>query len=196
MNLDPGEYNPDSNRNFKATSGKMGFRKANASGTGSFGATSARSMKQGIMGQDVPCPTTYGDVQTMGMAVKANPMRSSAFHSHSKQRPKEANPGLPSPGAYEPNHSSVQPSVRNAAVTMRSKSPRIRAYSFSHAGQEFCTDEKNGPGKYDPDYATGGGRSTIKGKMQRSASFGRSSAFRMSSVRDLTGAYFANEPYF
>ena len=152
-------------------------------------------MKQEIMGEDVPCPTLYGDEQKKGPADAANKMPTFAFHSSSKQRPKAHNSDVPAPGTYVPSYDGVNPKVRGMAYA-RSKSPQFHDQgSFTHAPKIMSTDGHVGPGTYRPDYLISGGRATISSRVQRSASFGRSAAFRMSTVRDLTSKYF-NEPYF
>lgn len=69
-------------------------------------------------------------------------------------------------------------------------SARACCCRYTHANEIKSTEPAVGPGSYKPDFALSGGRSTMAGKVQRSASFGRSAAFRMSSVRDITSSYF------
>ena len=198
MNNDPGAYNPDEGRNFKATSERAFFRKQNKAGTGSFGALSARKLKQDLLGEETPCPTTYADEHQKGMAQKANRMHSAAFYSNSSQRPKpetSIKAACPPPGAYHPKYDAVDPLVRNAASSLKSQHKRFHR-SGTNMNLDGCTSETTGPGAYSHDHAKNGGPATIEGKMQRSKSFGRSTSFRTTGVRDLTGAFFAHEAYF
>jgi len=198
MNNDPGAYNPDENRSLKATSERAFYRKQNAAGSGSFGSLSARKLKLDLLGEETPCPTAYSDELKKGMAEHANKMKSSAFHSTSLQRPKaetSIKAACPPPGAYHPKYDAVQPQVRNACISMKSAEKRfVRA--GTNINLEGSTSNTTGPGAYSPDFASGGGPSTIEGKMRRSQSFGRSTSFRTTGVRDLTGAFFPHEPYF
>ena len=198
MNTDCGAYNPTARRDFKAAAEKTGFNKSNAAGSGHFGSLSSRRLQMDIMGPDVPCPTMYGDEQRKGMAVQANKMNSSSFHSKRPQRPKpQCDPSVPPLGTYSPTYDGVTPNAFNPAAAMsKSKSSQIGPSGYTHAGTESSTNQHIGPGAYAPDSTISGAKLTIEGHMKRSASFGRSTAFRKSGVRDLAGAYFANESYY
>ena len=155
MNTDPGQYNPTSGSNMAATSARPFYSKRNASGEGSFGSTSGRKMRCDIMGEESPCPTTYGDEQLRGLVDGMSKMRSATFNSGSNQRPRPLNLDTKNAfGNYDPNYAAVLPKGPEASATMRSKSPR-----FQRAGlnwNDSSTDNLIGPGKYNPDFKTGG----------------------------------------
>ena len=135
LDLDPGAYNPDAGRNFAAASARTYYRRENASGQGSFGSKSARKMKQDIMGEEVPCPTNYGDEQKKGLAETGSKMPSASFNSNSRQRPKVRQADLPAPGAYTPTYNLVKPDSGNPMSSARSKSPKFPSgYSCAATG--------------------------------------------------------------
>ena len=198
LNTDPGAYDPDVHRNFKATSERTFYRKANKSGAGSFGSLSARNLKVDILGEDTPSPTTYADETMKGMSQHASKMKSAAFSSTSKQRP-EAEIAIkavcPGPGKYSPKFDGVDKLVPNGMFHTKSAHRRFHS-SGSNMNLAGSTSEKTGPGTYSSDSLSNGAKATIEGTMSRSKSFGRSTAFRTTGVRDLKGAFFPNEAYF
>ena len=164
---DPGAYDPDSKRNL-AEAAASSFGRSNRSGSGAFGASSARDMKLDIMGEDTPGPGSYRGKKNMS---ENQHMPSSAFRSSSAQRSKVRAQDNPGAGAYDVNLTAVEPGSANGGASMRSKQQRFR-------DEKQNTENAVGPGSYE------GGRSkTIAGGALESINMGASAAFRSDTVR-------------
>ena len=96
---DPGAYNPAASGNL-ASAATNSFGRSNKTGSGAFGASSAREMKLDIMGEDTPGPGSYSSKKDLSESTS---MPSSAFRSSSAQRMKSTHSATPGAGAYNPN---------------------------------------------------------------------------------------------
>ena len=167
---DPGAYDAYAAREMAAVSG-LSFGRSNRSGSGAFGASSARDMKLDIMGEDTPGPGTYRDQRRELGKELFTKGPSSAFRSSSAQRARVRAQDNPGAGAYDVNLGAVEPGSANGGASMRSRQERFR-------DEKQNTENAVGPGSYE------GGRSkTIAGGALESINMGGSAAFRSDTVR-------------
>ena len=135
---DPGAYDAYANSGLAANAAAS-FGRANRSGNGAFGATSAREMKLDLLGEGTPGPGSYDAKKAQGLFDK---MPSSSFRSSSTQRAKTRNEDTPGVGSYQPSMSSVEPSSNNAGSSMRGRGARFKT-------EASTTDADVGPGAYE-----------------------------------------------
>ena len=155
-------------------------------------------MRLDIMGEGIsPCPTQYHGGK-LDFSDNMNKMPVGSFRSKSLQRPKTTMQDIPGPGTYAPRESIQQSAVkrtpRDAGIYFRSRSHRFSGLMLFDRSHETGPDI--GPGAYEMRVTMNGNRSTISGLAQSEAKSGRNATFRSDSVRDLTGKFFAREPYF
>ena len=161
IDLEPGQYEPNSNREL-AYRAKHSFARSASAGEQEFGSGSARRMRLDILGGEgrhgqTPDPGHYGPDGgggKLGMVENASKMKSSVFNSASAQRVNPASDeaqNKPPVGQYNPDDAITRANPRDAFCTLRSKSSRLAvAGAFTASGAGFRgTGPDIGPGMHE-----------------------------------------------